>query len=75
MILDIPELSDLPTSAHTLQHLNSSKCIIDEKWFYNDEDMEKYIDDEVLPLWEKGDSIICNGSKRDCFDDYWKHSM
>tara|TARA_Y100001951_G_C11046329_1_gene133124 strand:- start:47 stop:274 length:228 start_codon:yes stop_codon:yes gene_type:complete len=75
MTLNIPDLPDLQASTYTLQHLNSDNCVIDEKWFHTDENMEKYIDDEILPLWEQGDSIICNGSKRNCFDDYWKHSM
>jgi hypothetical protein len=75
MTLNIPDLPDLHASTHTLQHLNSDNSVIDEKWFHDEELMEKYIDDEILPLWEKGDSIICNGSRRDCFDDYWKHSM
>ena len=58
MKLNIPDLPDLHTSTHTLQHLNSSKCIIDEKWFHTEEDMEKYIDDEVLPLWEKAIALF-----------------
>tara|TARA_Y100001951_G_C11206889_1_gene220567 strand:- start:448 stop:636 length:189 start_codon:yes stop_codon:yes gene_type:complete len=60
---------------YTLQHVASGNCIIDEKEFDTEDEMEAYIDSDCLPEWEKGDSIICNGLKRDCFDDYWKHSM
>ena len=48
MKLNIPDLPALHSSAHTLQHLNSDNSVIDEKWFYTDEDMEKYIDDEIM---------------------------
>jgi len=55
---------------HTLQHINASNCIIDEKEFNTEVEMEAYIDSDCLPLWENGDSIICNGSRRECFNDY-----
>jgi hypothetical protein len=54
---------------HTLRHINASNCIIDEKEFNTEVEMEAYIDSDCLPLWENGDSIICNGSRRECFDD------
>ena len=56
--------------SHVLQHLNSSECEIDRQKFTTSGAMEKYIDDEVLPYWESGDRIICDGAVREVFNDY-----
>lgn len=55
---------------HKLQHLNNSGCVIDEQTFFSEEEMENYIDEHCLPLWESGDSIICDGILRECFNNY-----
>tara|TARA_R110000744_G_scaffold116456_1_gene217886 strand:+ start:276 stop:461 length:186 start_codon:yes stop_codon:yes gene_type:complete len=57
---------------YTLQHIASGNCIMDEQQFNSEEEMEAYIDRECLPVWEEGDSIVCNGTRRECFDDYSK---
>ena len=56
---------------YKLQHLASGNCIIDEQEFTNEEAMDNYIEMLILPLWAEGDSIICNGEKRECFNDYY----
>lgn len=55
---------------HKLQHLNSSGCEIDSKTFDDEDSMEDYIDERVLPYWESGDRLVCDGSIRECFNDY-----
>jgi len=55
---------------HTLQHLNDGGCEIDSKTFPNEDLMEEYIDKHCLPFWEKGDRLVCDGTIRECFNDY-----
>jgi len=56
---------------HTLQHMASGGCI-DSQSFNTYEEMEEYIDSEVLPVWEKGDYLVCDNVRRIIFDDYKK---
>jgi len=53
---------------HTLQHMASGGCI-DSESFDTYEEMEAYIDCEILPIWEKGDYLICDNERRTIFDD------
>jgi hypothetical protein len=55
---------------HTLIHLNDSGCEIDSQSFKTWDDMEQYIDDECLPFWEDGDSLVCDGEVREVFQNY-----
>ena len=54
---------------HTLQHMANGGCI-DSQTFDTWDELETYIDTECLPVWRKGDYIICDGERRECFDDY-----
>ena len=56
---------------HTLQHMASGGCI-DSESFDTYEEMEAYIDNYILPEWQEGDYIVCDGERRECFDDYKK---
>ena len=37
---------------------------------FDADEMENYIDKRIIPIWHKGDYIICDGERRECFDDY-----
>ena len=56
---------------HTLQHMASGGGI-DSQSFNTYEEMEEYIDSEVLPVWEKGDYLVCDNVRRIILDDYKK---
>ena len=58
---------------HTLQHMASGGCI-DSESFDTYEEMEAYIDNHILPIWHEGDYIVCDGERRECFDDaFYNH--
>ena len=52
---------------HTLIHLNDSGCEIDNQTFKSWARLEQYIDDSVLPFWQDGDTIVCDGEVREVF--------
>ena len=56
---------------YKLQHLANGNSVIDEQLFNTEAEMETYIDEHILPNWEEGDSINCNGVRQIIFDDYY----
>lgn len=52
---------------HTLIHLNDSGCEIDSQSFKTWSEMEDYIDLAILPYWQEGDTLACDGEVRECF--------
>ena len=58
---------------HTLQHM-ADGGILDSESFDTYEEMEEYIDTRILPIWHEGDYIVCDGERRECFDDaFYNH--
>jgi len=52
---------------HSLSHMNNLGCEIDAQTFRTELQMEDYIDLSVLPYWQEGDTLVCDGQVRESF--------
>jgi len=54
---------------NTIQHLNASGCVLDFRIFETEGEMDNYILNFILPTWQEGDTIVCDGSAIATFDN------